>query len=84
MAGRTGKLTREALQARGPRLVLGGFTHDDDSESKVIWRERESCFSDGVDEASFMRQLPNGHYLSGRAIARSFSLSYLLRVGKFN
>lgn len=40
MSGRTGKLTREAMLARGPRMVLAYA-----GNGLVIWREGKSCFA---------------------------------------
>lgn len=68
MAGNTGKMTRDALEAAGPRMVLvhgrGGC---------VIFKQGQAPFPHGH---AF------GYGLGFGIIARSFTLSYLLRVGK--
>lgn len=70
MAGNTGKMTREALAARGPRMRLMNF-YSRDQKLLGSWIERE-CAS----------ALPYGcAYLLQIGIAsKSYSLSYLLGI----
>lgn len=68
MAGNTGKMTREALAARGPRMVLArvgasGQTY----RGLVIYREGQCPI-----------RVPFS------VLAKSYSLSYLRKVGKGN
>lgn len=81
MSGRTGKLTAEALRERGPRMVLCRGDHDNGSSIKVIFREGQEPFESGG--ADFMRRDSNGFISFGR-IAQSYTLAYLLRIGRFN
>jgi hypothetical protein len=62
MAGNSGKMTNEALAARGPRMVLARV-----GRSLVIYRERECPIK-----------------VPFSVLAKSYSLGYLLRVGKGN
>jgi capsular polysaccharide biosynthesis protein len=73
MAGRTGKLTNEALAARGPRMVLARIEHQNGRESYVIHLERENCLRYHGGSASPATLKP---------VAKSFTLSYLLKIGK--
>jgi hypothetical protein len=63
MAGNTGKLTREAVIARGPRMAL--VRH---KGQLIIFRQGVNPFSD------FGR--------GGSVLAQSYSLAYLLKVGR--
>jgi hypothetical protein len=84
MAGRSGKLTNEALAARGPRMVLACGRHADDSESYVIFREDQSCFhhGGGADFLWRLGSLEQQRYVSFQTVAKSFTLTYLLKIGK--
>ena len=62
MAGNSGKMTNEALAARGPRMVLARA-----AGTLVIYREGQP-----VIRGPFS------------VLARSYSLSYLRKVGKGN
>jgi hypothetical protein len=65
MAGNTGKMTRGAIERRGPRMCLGYMVGD---EGYFIFREG---------------QLPlKNNYYRLRVLARSYSKSYLMRVGR--
>lgn len=71
MSGRTGKMTREALAARGPRMVLASIQKPGGPELGLI------IFREG--------QIPinreKGYYT---LLAKSFTLRYLLMLGKGN
>jgi len=70
MAGRTGKLTRAELNRRGPRLwLLQALTVDSEIPGFFITRDDE-----------YRRAIKLGYGF--RAIAASYSLAYLLRVGR--
>ena len=68
MAGRTGKMTADALEARGPRMVLGEVRMPDGRGFAVIYREGAEPF------------LPGNYRLF--TWSKSFTLSYLLRIGR--
>jgi len=67
MAGNSGKMTNEAIAARGPRMVLARVNNS----WLVIYREGQPCIN--------YRKVT-----SMSVLARSYSLSYLRRVGKGN
>ena len=82
MAGRTGKLTNDALRSRGPRLVLAEGEQDD-KRFMVIFREGQSCFSSGFGHADFVME-SGGRYTIFRTMAKSYTLNYLLKIGRIN
>jgi len=71
MAGNSGKMTNEAIAARGPRMVLARVVKGIGRSWLVIYREGQPTV-----------RLRDGMSLS--VLARSYSLSYLKRVGKGN
>lgn len=73
MSGRTGKLTREALAARGPRMVLTILVNQSGLRQQIIHRDRQ-----------WPVIFDKHPYVSSYLIAKSYSLSYLLRVAKGN
>lgn len=83
MSGRTGKLTAEALAARGPRFVLSlavgrTFRH------LIIWQEGRNPFR-GFVHGDFVVGTDVPHaYISVSTLAKSYTLSYLLRVARGN
>jgi hypothetical protein len=71
MAGNSGKMTNEAIRARGPRMVLGEIRPNDESRSLwVIYRE-------GAEPIL----LPSPNYRLFEW-SKSYTLSYLLRIGR--
>jgi len=71
MSGRTGKMTAEALAARGPRMVLGEIRLPDGRSFAVIYRENAPPFSPA-------RPTPYQSFVW----AKSYTLSYLLKIGR--
>jgi hypothetical protein len=77
MAGNTGKMTAAAIAARGPRF-------------RLISAHKNATFADAAERVGFVidqegRTAVNGafaysHDLHTRVYARSYSLSYLLRL----
>jgi hypothetical protein len=82
MPGRSGKLTNEALHSRGPRLVLAEGEQND-NRFMVIFREGQSCFSSGFGHADFVMESA-GKYTIFRTLAKSYTLNYLLKIGRAN
>jgi hypothetical protein len=81
---------RKALHARGPRMILTKVAHDNGERIAVIFREGQSCFSSGLDEhimvmfrGGFMMKHGES-YISFRMLAKSYTLKYLLRIGRTN
>jgi hypothetical protein len=70
MAGRTGKMTAEALAARGPRMVLGEVRLPNDRSFVVIYREGQEPFRSGDNSFRLFTW------------AKSYTLSYLLKIGR--
>ena len=70
MAGNSGKMTNEAIAARGPRMVLARLCNTKGVGMLVIYREGQEPFKHGTVWVG--------------VLARSYSLSYLRRVGKGN
>lgn len=68
MAGNTGKMTAEALAARGPRMVLGEVRFSETKSALIIYRE------------GAVPLLPGNYKLF--TWSRSYTLSYLLRIAK--
>jgi hypothetical protein len=68
MAGNTGKMTREALEARGPRMVLGEVRFSETKSALIIYRE------------GAVPLLPGNYKLF--TWSRSYSKSYLLRIAR--
>ena len=68
MAGRTGKMTAEALAARGPRMVLAEVRMPDNRSFAMVYREGAEPF------------LPGNYRVF--IWAKSYTLSYLLRIGR--
>ncbi len=61
------------------------LAQDDGRRLTVIFREGQGCcFKGGFDHASFMTHLTDGSYISFRVLAKSYTLGYLLRIGKAN
>lgn len=86
MPGRTGKLTHDALRARGPRMVLvQPLVLTDDGPNRklgcVVCREGLGCFVD-ADYFPTSFGLNGGIELS--VVAQSYTLSYLLKLARFN
>jgi hypothetical protein len=81
VSGRTGKLTTATIIARGPRMVLASGVHDDGRLLAVIFLEGESCFAAGHIDGSFTTHDKTG-YIDFKTLAKSYTLSYLLRVGR--
>lgn len=73
MPGRTGKLMRQALRERGPRMVLAEVEHENGQRMLVVFREHAEPWLFHCSD-----------FYSGphrvRTIAKSFTLSYLLRI----
>jgi len=69
MAGNSGKMTNEAIAARGPRMVLARL-YRQGWNMLVVYREGQEPFKDGTVWVG--------------VLAKSYSLSYLKRVGKGN
>jgi hypothetical protein len=68
MAGNSGKMTNEAIAARGPRMVLARVGANGQAyRGLVIYRERECPIK-----------------VPFSVLAKSYSLSYLLKVGRGN
>jgi hypothetical protein len=84
MAGKSGKLTNAALRERGPRMILTQGTHDNGQRLTVIFRQGQSCFKDGFGQGSFCTTDGKGEYIIFRTLAQSFTLSYLLNIGRAN
>lgn len=84
MPGRSGKMTNEAHRQRGNRMVLTQGHHGNGNKFCVIFQEGQSCFSSGFTSGSFMMHDKAGDYISFRTLAKSYTLSYLLRIGRFN
>lgn len=80
MSGSTGKTTTDAVRERGPRMVLRNIYKDGRFIGQVIarldWLEGGRWWSERVWMA------PPSY--SSPAIAKSYSLSYLLRIAKRN
>ena len=73
MAGNTGKMTREALEARGPRMVLGEVRFSETKSALIIYREGAAPLLPG--------SLVSGNYRLF-TWSKSYTLSYLLRIAK--
>lgn len=74
MSGRTGKMTAEALEARGPRFVLA-----------TVYRIRRDGTQVSVGKIIFREDAsPLNWDIRFAVISKSFTLRYLLKVGKFN
>lgn len=74
MAGSTGKMTREAIKARGPRMGLYKiFSPKRDSFMLIILRFGSSPFTDR--NASILQ-------CNMIILARSYSLPYLMSIAK--
>lgn len=73
MAGNTGKMTTEALLARGPRMRLCAVYDGYKRLGFVVYRDPDSPIGLGITK------LKHPAY---RTYAHSYSLGYLLRVGK--
>jgi hypothetical protein len=69
MAGNSGKMTNEAIAARGPRMVLARV-HRQGWSMLIIYREGQEPW----------RHLQCWHFV----LAKSYSLSYLRKVGRGN
>ena len=69
MAGNTGKMTNEAIEERGPRMVLTRLGEN----GYFIYREDKPCF--------FPNTATTRHIRYG---SRSYSRSYLLRIGRIS
>jgi|HubBroStandDraft_1064217.scaffolds.fasta_scaffold594659_2 hypothetical protein len=69
MAGNSGKMTNEAIAARGPRMVLARL-YRQGWNMLVIYREGQEPFNDGRQHVG--------------VLAKSYSLSYLKKVGRGN
>lgn len=76
MAGNTGKMTREAVESRGPRMVLW------DIHRLLNCRTRRVGFA--ITRDGKQMPVPYMHYAHGKAhrYAMSYSLSYLLRLAR--
>lgn len=84
MSGRTGKLTADALRARGPRMVLCRVQKDEGAKSLVIFRAGQSCFAKtNYSDRSIPGNEPGTYYYLS-TVAESYTLSYLLKIGKGN
>jgi hypothetical protein len=85
MSGRTGKLTTEALEARGPRMVLtqANTGTEETGSMMVIYKEGFEPFVQ-FRTGSFMTRLANGLTVYFGILARSYTLSYLMRVARGN
>jgi len=70
MAGNSGKMTNEAIAARGPRMVLARLCTTKGLNMLVIYRDGQEPFIEGKQWVG--------------VLARSYSLSYLRKVGKGN
>jgi hypothetical protein len=87
MSGHTGKLTREALRQRGPRMVAVRIRGDREGEGTlgiVIMREGASCFQvTNTDAASnFTYKVSEDRYFFTSILAKSFTLGYLMKLAR--
>jgi hypothetical protein len=74
MAGNTGKLTRAAQAARGPRMCLVVIRDDQRMVGIVVGRNKNDMLSEDARE-----RFPK---LVCFVCAESYTLSYLLRIGR--
>ena len=70
MSGRTGKMTAEALAARGPRMVLGEVRFSETKSALIIYREGAIPLATLLGDYQLFTW------------AKSYTLSYLLRIAK--
>lgn len=75
MAGTTGKMTREAIAARGPRMVLHRINLPSGDIGYVVSRygQQNSPFSDSKSKVLMC---------DFEQYARSYTLTYLMRIAK--
>jgi hypothetical protein len=57
--------------------------HENGHRMTVIFREGQSCFASGFAHGDFMTKATDG-YVSFRTLAKSYTLSYLLKIGRTN
>lgn len=79
MAGNTGKLTAENLEARGPRMRLLTVRRYRNQIGMVIAKEGQEPFRDGIRESQVVHQFGTPTYAS---YSSSYTLGYLLRIAK--
>jgi hypothetical protein len=73
MSGRTGKMTKEQQAARGPQMSLREIYLDGRKVGNVISGDSWGAFN-----------IQGGPQYSIGLLAKSYSLSYLVRIGKAN
>ena len=79
MSGRTGKLTKQALRKRGPRLALVLiYTRNPKKPASTMRKLGYVIWRVGVGHCPFRLDCRAG----ATVFAQSYSLSYLLRIGK--
>jgi hypothetical protein len=87
MPGRGGTLTNEALRQREPRIVLAEvewIENDGGNPTmRVIFRENQGCFK-GIGSGSDLSFHDGERFFNVRTLAKSFSVSYLLTMGRVN
>jgi hypothetical protein len=81
MAGNTGKMTTEAVIARGPRIRLTGIYAGTRRLVFVISREGDSIFCPTATARYSEIRSRLGPF-TYQPYARSYSLPYLLRIGR--
>ena len=79
MAGNTGKLTAEALQARGPRMRLLQARRGTENLGLLVAREGREPFREGIQYSEVPSRFGRATYVS---YASSYTLGYLLWIGK--
>lgn len=78
MSGQTGKMTREAIRARGPRFALLRIVTNE-RRHMVLCREDQRPLSRTEHDVNWMRA--DWYYV---VVAKSYSKSYLLKVAEGN
>jgi hypothetical protein len=64
-------------------MVLAQGEHENGQRLMVIFREGRSCFSAGFGHGDFMMKGATG-YTSFHTVAKSYTLGYLLKIGRIN
>jgi len=65
-------------------MILAQGTKDNGERITIIFREDASPFAAQFNHGSFLTDTPTGAYVNFRELARSFTLSYLLKIGRVN
>lgn len=82
MSGRTGKMTAEAVAARGPRFILTSVFHCEKFIGFVIRKEGPEGMTVFNQSPSSARLLMSYHRFTFATYAKSYSLKYLLQIGQ--